>query len=75
MEYLDQTFFSNTQIWIVKKKLKGLSYTAIKEKYKQKNDFNGTISDEAIKTCLNDRLCHWNGKKVKYQEIYHYFLK
>ena len=52
MEYLDQTFFSNTQIWIVKKKLKGLSYTAIKEKYKQKNDFNGTISDEAIKTCL-----------------------
>ena len=52
MEYLDQTFFSETQTWIVKKKLKGYSYSAIKGKYKEKDDFIGTISDEAIKTCL-----------------------
>lgn len=51
MQYLDTCFFSDLQLWIVSKKLKGHSYNKIVSKYKQKHP-NDSISKEAIKTCL-----------------------
>ena len=52
MEYIDTSLFSEKQLWIVTHKLDGHSYSKIKELYLQNEHFIGTISDEAIKTCL-----------------------
>lgn len=63
MEYLDTSHFTEKQLWIVVQKLEGFSYTEIKELYKQNANFGGTISDEAIKTCLKRSSLSLNWEK------------
>lgn len=52
MEYLNTSLFTDVQLWIVEEKLKGSSYAKIKEEYNKNPNFAGTLSSEALKTCL-----------------------
>lgn len=66
MEFLCSEHFSLLQIWIIEKKLKGKSYEAIIQLYKQKfSHFDDNLSRDAIRTCLKRSSLSLNWIKGK----------